>query len=299
MGQEKNSGRKVSIKMGGQQVTKLGGQAHDLRDTYHLMLTLSWPRFFATVVGLYGLTNCVFAVLYLMGGQSITNARPGSFADAFFFSVETLATVGYGNMSPASFYGHAVATTEIFFGMFSLALMTGLVFARFAKPTAKVRFSAVAVVGRFNGKPALMFRMANERHSLILEAEVRMTLIRDEITVEGAHLRRFHFLKLERDRSPAFVLSWLVIHPIDESSPLFGWNPARLAQAKTNFIVTMTGLDELIAQTVHMRHLYLFDAIRFDHRFVDIVHTTAEGEVVTDLNHIDDVTPLVKSAATT
>ena len=176
--------------------------------------------------------------------------------------------------------------------MFSLALMTGLVFARFSKPTAKVRFSKVAVVAPFNGRAALMFRMANERHSLILEAEVRMTLMRNEVTQEGVPIRRFHFLKLERDRSPAFVLSWLVIHPIDEVSPLFGWTPEQLAAADASFIVTMTGLDERIAQNVHMRHMYRFGDVRFGQRFVDIVYKTAAGESVTDLNHMDDVVPL-------
>ena len=292
MTHEANKRRKVSITMGDQKVTKLGAQAFNLRDSYHLMLALSWPRFFAALLAFYGLANCLFAGLYLLGAQSINNARPGSFADAFFFSVETLATVGYGSMSPGTFYGHVIATSEIFLGMFSLALMTGLVFARFSKPTAKVRFSKVAVVAPFNGRPALMFRMANERHSLILEAEVRMTLMRNEVTQEGVPIRRFHFLKLERERSPAFVLSWLVIHPIDESSPLFGLTQEQLAAADASFIVTMTGLDERIAQNVHMRHMYRFGDVRFEHRFVDIVYKTSAGESVTDLNHMDDVVPL-------
>lgn len=295
MGHEAKKNRKVSITMGGQQVTKLGGQAFDLRDSYHLMLALSWPRFFAALLAFYGLVNCLFAGLYLLGAQSISNARPGSFADAFFFSVETLATVGYGSMNPGTLYGHVIATSEIFLGMLSLALMTGLVFARFSKPTAKVRFSKVAVVAPFNGRPALMFRMANERHSLILEAEVRMTLLRNEVTQEGERIRRFHFLKLERDRSPAFVLSWLVIHPIDEASPLFGLTADQLAAAETTFVVTMTGLDERIAQTVHMRHLYNSADVRFDHRFVDIFYQTTAGENVTDLNHMDDVVPLAQA----
>ena len=200
-------------------VTRMGSEMRwHWSDTYHLVLRLSWPRFFLLVICIYLGVNTLFATLYWVVPGTVVNARPGAFADVFFFSVETLATVGYGVMSPGSLYGHLVASTEIVLGMLVTAVMTGLMFARFSRPTARVLFARNMVVTMFNGVPTLMVRVANERNNMILEASVRVTLIRRERTLEGELFYRVYDLKLDRDRSSAFALSWTVMHQIGRAS---------------------------------------------------------------------------------
>jgi len=210
----------ITVNLGKTEVTKLGVPRFDWHDAYHLILSLTWPRFFGGAALAYVAVNLMFACVYFLGDHALNNAS--SFSDCFFFSVETLATVGYGNMSPATFYGHCVATCEIMTGMLSLAVITSLVFARFSKPTARILFSEVAVITRYEGVPTLMLRVANQRQSYILEAVASLVLLRDEETSDGHSLRRLHDLKLERARSPMFALSWLIMHRIDETSPLYG-----------------------------------------------------------------------------
>jgi len=198
----------------------LGSRRYDISDLYHLVLTLSWPQFFALVVLFYFPINCLFAAAYVASPGSITNACAGSFTDAFFFSIATLATVGYGYMNPRSFYGHSVAAIEILVGIMSFAVVTGLVFARFSRPKARVLFSRHAVIDSLNGQPTLMLRAANQRQNQILEATATLALVRDEKTLEGQSFRRFYELALVRGRSPAFALTWTIMHTIDAKSPL-------------------------------------------------------------------------------
>src|SRR5471032_3029995 len=210
------------FQMGTSQIKRVGLGRRYWGDIYHWMLTLSWPRFFLLVGGLYMGTNLAFALAFFLVPGSVANARPDSFLDTFFFSIETLATVGYGYMNPGSTYGHVVASTEILLGMVEVAAATGLLFARFSRPTSRTMFSSVAVITPFNGVPTLMLRTGNERSNLILEASVRASLVRREITREGQLFTRFYDLKLEREQTGVFALSWTIMHPITESSPLFG-----------------------------------------------------------------------------
>lgn len=284
--------RGVVSRLGTIEVVKLGTRREFVRDAYYQIHTLSWRAFFGSVLSIYLLTNLVFASLYFFGDHAIANARPGSFSDCFFFSVETLATVGYGEMSPGSLYGHVVATVEIITGMLSLAVITGLMFARFSKPTARTLFSQVALVTRFNGQPMLMLRVANERGNSIVEATASVAMSRMEITQEGYPFRRFYDLRLERGRSSLFALSWTMMHRIDESSPLFGLDAAALAGQQARLQVSITGIEESLAATVHARHDYAHDAILFGQRFVDVVRTEPDGRVVVDLQRFHDVEPL-------
>ena len=255
------------------EVTRIGVPRFTVQDTYHLILRLSWLHFFAAAVAVYLLANMAFACAYYVGDHAINNAA--SFVDCFFFSVETLATVGYGNMSPATFYGHCVATVEIITGMLSMAVITSLVFARFSKPTARILFSNVVVVTPFEGVPTLMVRVANQRRSYILEATASLVLLRDEETSEGHSLRRFHDLKLERARSPMFALSWLIMHRIDASSPLHGVTADAFAAGDMRLALTISGVDETFAAGITARHDYMHEHLRFNERFVDIFD---EGE---------------------
>ena len=269
----------------------LGVPKYDFRDLYHLVLTLTWPRFFLAVFLFYILTNTVFALAFLAGPGSIANARPGSFADAFFFSTETLATVGYGYMNPQTTYGHVVAVIEILFGMMTFAVITGLVFARFSRPTARVLFSRNVVIDSFNGHPTLMLRAANQRGNQILEASAGLALVRDEVTSEGQKFRRFYELPLVRSHSPAFALTWTIMHTIGPDSPLSGLDPDALQDSLASLSVSITGLDETFAQMVHARHDYSASEILFGHRFVDLLSKDADNIPQIDLRKIHDVTP--------
>ena len=276
-------------RIGDTEVIKLGTQRLGLRDAYYLIYTLSWRVFFGAVLTIYLLVNLTFATLYFVGDHAIANARPGSFSDSFFFSVETLATVGYGEMSPGTLYGHIVATAEIITGMMSLAVIAGLMFARFSKPTARALFSRVAVVTPFNGVLMLMLRVANERQNSIVEASANLVLSRIEITLEGSSFRRFYDLKLERSRSSLFALSWTMMHRIDETSPLYGLDAAALAAQEARLQVSITGMEEVLAATVHARFDYAQDAILFGQRFVDVVSQAPGGRVYVDLARFHDI----------
>ena len=198
------------------------------RDLYHRLLTLSWLNFMLLSAVVYVAANVIFALLYFIQPGSIANAAPGSFLDAFFFSVETFATLGYGVLSPATVYANAIMTVETLVGIMTVALTTGVLFARVSRPTARVLFAKVAVVNVYNGQPALMVRMGNQRRSQIVQAEVSLTVLRSEQTAEGQFMRRFYDLPLARARTPVFAMTYTAIHFIDEQSPLYGMDPEGL-----------------------------------------------------------------------
>jgi inward rectifier potassium channel len=280
----------ITVSIGKTEVTKLGVAGFNWHDAYHLIMSLTWPRFFAGALTVYLLVNTVFASAYFLGDRAINNAS--SFADCFFFSVETLATVGYGVMSPATFYGHCIATAEIITGMLSLAVITSLVFARFSKPTARLLFSRVVVITPYNGVPTLMFRVANQRRSYILEAMASLVLVRDEETSDGHSLTRFHDLKLERARSPMFALSWQIMHRINEASPLHGVTAQAITDENMRLLVTLSGVDETFAANVTARHNYAHEDILFERRFVDIFTEGDHPEhLYIDLGRFHDVEP--------
>ncbi len=187
-----------------------------ISDLYHWLLSLSWQKFLLLITVFYLVINLIFAVAYLTAGEGIANAKPGSFKDAFFFSIQTLSTVGYGSLYPETLYAQILVTIEVWIGLLLVAILTGLMFARFSRPTARVLFSKVAVICPFDGVPTLMFRAANRRQNQILEAQIQVSLVRNEISSEGHFMRRFYDLDLLRSQTPIFGLSWQVMHPIDE-----------------------------------------------------------------------------------
>jgi len=285
---------KVQIKVqnGLFSVEGLGDWHHQWREPYHLMLTVPWGGFIIIVALLYLALNTCFAILYILGGDSIVNARPGSFEDAFFFSVQTLASIGYGVMSPKTTYANMIVVIESVAGLFTIALLTGISFARFSRPTAKVIFSKYAVIMPFVNLPTLAFRAANQRHNQILEAQVMVSLSRDEITPEGRHMRRFYELKLVRSRTPGFSLPWTLMHPIDQHSPLYGFSAESLTASQTQIIVSLSGIDETVSQTVHSRHTYGIHDIILDHQLVDIMHITANGDRYIEFSQFHHIEPL-------
>lgn len=257
-------------------------------DLYHWLLVLSWPKFLATIGFFYFGLNIFFALIFSLTGDSIANAKPGSFLDLFFFSIQTLSTVGYGAMYPKTVPAQIIVSVEIFVGLISLAILTGLMFSRFAKPTSRVLFSEVAVVCPFEGVPTLMFRAANQRDNRILEAQIRVSLVRDEQSKEGHQIRRFYDLKLLRSHTPVFGLSWLVMHPIDSNSPLYGVSEAT---NQLGLLISFIGLDESFSQTIHSRYAYERVDIRWHHRFVDIFHQTPEGQWFINMDNFHQTEP--------
>jgi len=259
-------------------------------DLYYRTLTASWTRFLLIGSAVYLALNALFALLYLLQSDAITNARPGSFADAFFFSIQTMATIGYGQMAPATFYANLLVTIETLFALMVVAIATGLTFSRFSRPTARVLFSRVAVIGPHNGQPTLSMRLANQRRNQILQAEVTLTFVRDEPTAEGGTIRRFYDLKLVRHRTPIFAMTFSVLHIIDADSPLYGATAASLEAQNAELVVTGTGLDETMAQTVHARTSYLPNEILWNRRFVDIIGYTEDGRRAIDYRRFHDTT---------
>jgi len=277
-------------KDGRSNLIKVGLSRAPFSDLYHFWLASSWRRVFAVVITLYLIINTLFAAAYATIG-GIENARPGSFTDAFFFSVETIATIGYGKMAPVSMAAHLLVTFESFCGITGVALTTGLMFAKFARPTARVLWSDVCVVAMQDGVPSLMLRVANARGNQVVEAQLRVGLMRSEQTKEGELVRRMHDLRLIRSSSAVFALSWLAIHPIDEKSVLHGQTPESLRAMGAELYVSLTGLDETFNQTIHSRHAYNMDEIAWGRRFVDIVGQLADGRAGIDYTKFHQTRP--------
>ncbi len=232
---------KVNILDGRLEIDDRDGWYSYLHDPYHFMLTIPWAGFTLVVsLGYVGI-NIFFALLYLAGGNCLAGAKPGSFADAFFFSVQTLASIGYGTIAPKTFYANTVVTLEALISLLVIALVTGLTFARFTKPNAKVIFTHNAVISEHNGIPTLTFRAANKRRNQIVEARINVDLSIDQVTREGESIRRFYELNLLRQRTSSFNLAWTVRHVIDENSPLFGMTSDALIAGKAAVIVSLVG----------------------------------------------------------
>jgi inward rectifier potassium channel len=259
-------------------------------DFYHQLMISSWPFLLLEVVGAITVINCLFALGYLVSG-GIEHARRGSFADAFFFSVQTMATIGYGKMVPASILANLLASAEALTGLLAFALVTGLVFSKFSRPTARVRFTRNAVIALRDGLPSLMFRMANVRANQIVEAHIHVVLARQERTLEGEEVRRFYDLDLTRYRNTIFNYSWTAIHPIDINSPLYGATAQSLKASDAEITVSLTGIDETFSQTVYARYYYDAEDIIWGARLADITSRTPEGEFYLNFTRYDQVVP--------
>jgi len=269
-------------------VVRVGLPKSSWSDNYHLLLTISWWGFLGLTCLIYIAANCLFALAYIAGGDCIKNATPGSFMDYFSFSVQTMATIGYGAMYPQTLYANMIVAIEALVGLLGVAMATGLMFARFARPTARVMFSRTVVVNSHNGVPTLMFRAANERLNQILEARMGAVLVRNETTAEGEFIRRFYDLKFTRNQSPIFAITWTAMHQIDESSPLYDMTLEALCEQEVEIVITLTGIDETFAQTVHARHSYIWQEIQWNAKFVDIVSRLPDGRRRIDYDRFHD-----------
>jgi len=265
----------------------VGAPRTPLRDFYHALLRLSWPATIAVVAGSYFAINALFALIYLQVG-GIAQARPGFFRDAFFFSVETMGTIGYGAMYPQSDAANVVMVIESSTSLVLTALATGLVFARFSRPTASLLFSRQATICAMNGSPTLSFRVGNRRGNRIVQATVRVSLVRTERTLEGKLFYRMLDLKLSREHILALTRSWTVLHTIDGDSPLAGETPQSLAQKEVELLVTVAGTDDIWMQTVHGSHRYQDHEIVWGMRHADVLSEDAQG-ITLDLRKFHDL----------
>ncbi|AFY53794.1 Inward rectifier potassium channel [Rivularia sp. PCC 7116] len=289
--------RKISVRRlvnpdGDFNVVRKGVSKFDWDDLYHASLTLSWVKLFAVVGAGYIITNIFFAFLYLTAGNGIENMREGDFFDAFFFSVQTMATIGYGAMYPKTLFANLLVAIEALLGLLAVSVGSGLVFARFSLPKARVMFSRIAVVKPHNDVPTLMFRVANERQSWILEAQVNVSLVTNEITEEGEAMRRFYKLPLFRNQSSLFALTWTVMHPINNSSPLYGITLEEMQEKEMEILITLTGIDQTVSDNIHAHHSYIPTEILWNHKFVDILSKTRNGKRSVDYNCFHDAIAL-------
>src|SRR6266403_562933 len=287
----------VSIRAGQVEFVKVNTDAWRWRDIYRWLLGLRWPQFTAFAASLYVGLNLLFAALYSFQQDSIAGTTGGYwFFDCFFFSVQTLATVGYGHMYPQTLYGHIVTTIEIMSGLFLLAVMTGLIFVRFSRPIARVMFSNSMVIALLNGKQTLMVRIGNENHHSMVEAEFRIMFSRDEPLLEGGDFRYFYVLKLHFDRLTVFPAALTLRHTIDETSPLFGATPESLESSRVLFIISVVGIDPVIAAAVQTQKDYTWRDIRFGERFVEIYTELGEGRLTVDYGRLHDTEPVEAAA---
>jgi inward rectifier potassium channel len=279
------------MKLGARLVITQGIRAEVLQDLFHFFMKVGWPRLFATIAGFFLGFDLLFGFLYNLVPGCIANLNPPGFAGAFFFSVETLATVGYGDMHPQTFYGHTLAMIEIFIGLMSLAVITGIMFARFSRPRARFLFTRNAVVRPVDGKTTLIFRAANERQNVVQEASAQLRMLRDEVTEEGFRIRRIVDLPLIRSQHPIFVLGWSIMHVIDENSPLYGETSESLQQSSTAFILGVSGTDDTTGQVLMARAEYQAGDIRWNQTFSDILHVAEDGTLHVDFTKFHDVEP--------
>jgi len=279
--------RRLSERMSKARVVRFGDReiiAEGLRlnfwaDISHRCMTASWPAFIGGAALVFVAFNAIFALLYWLGDLPVSNVPGGAYIDYLYFSIETLSTAGYGDMHPQTHYGHFIATVELFTGIFSMSLMTGLIFARFARPNARLLFAENPVVSIYEGKPTLMVRLVNERHNIIGNANAKLWLLRNVVSEEGHTQRRFYELPLLRNEHPALALSWTLYHVLDEKSPLYGLDADAIGAVKASLVVVVTGYDVVAAQTVHARRSYDHTDIRFGRHYANILDDLDDGRV--------------------
>jgi inward rectifier potassium channel len=261
---------------------------------YHWLLTISWPKFLGFITGSYVAVNALFAFAFLLCGPDALQSVTGSFAGhpfyrAFFFSVDTFATIGYGNIIPVGVPANTLVTIEALVNILGIALATGVIFSRFSRPSARIIYSRNAIVAPYRDKTALEFRIANGRSSQLIEVQIQVILTKVE-QVDGITSRKFYDLDLERHRVVFFALSWTIVHPIDPGSPMWGFTQRDLLGADAEILILLTGTDETLSQTVHSRSSYKADEIVWGAKFANMfMRTEADGIIGMNLNRIHDI----------
>ncbi len=272
-------------------VTREGLRPLESLNLYHTLLRMGWARFLLSVFSLYAAINALFAAAFLLCGPDALVGSKASgwmnrFCEAFFFSVHTFTTVGYGSVYPQGWAANVLAALDVFCGLLGFAFATGLLFARFSRPTAKIRFSRKALIAPYRGITAFEFRVANARRNVLIEVAVQLVFSQVE-DVNGRRLRKFYPMKLERTKVAFFPLQWIIVHPIDEESPIYERSERDLREAHAEFLILLTAIDETFSQTVHTRSSYRAEELVWGARFSDMFRYNEEGNLTVDLRLID------------
>jgi inward rectifier potassium channel len=278
-------------------VRRTGLRFWESLSAYHYLLTISWPKFFSIIVAAYLSVNAIFAVIYLLCGEDALHGihagtTGGRFGEAFFFSVHTLATIGYGSITPATLLANLIVTLETLIGLVGVAVMAGISFARFSRPVANVMFSDKAVIAPYRGGRAFMFRIVNRRSNQLVNLEVTVMLTRRKRDAGPSLDREFLPLRLERAHVAFFPLSWTIVHPIDDTSPLRDWSGRDLAECDAEFLILLNGFDETFSQTVHTRSSYKSAEIVWGARFTSMFNPSDDGDISVDIRKLHDYEPV-------
>jgi inward rectifier potassium channel len=276
------------VRFGNREIVADGLRLNFWDDISHRCMTASWPSFIAGAVLVFIVFNAGFGLLYWIGDQPISNVTRSDYLDYLYFSIETLSTAGYGDMHPQTHYGHFIAAVELFTGIFSMSLMTGLVFSRFSRPRARLLFANNPVISTREGKPTLMVRLANERHNIIGNATARLWVLKNIVDSDGEFLRRFSELSLQKNEHPALALTWTLFHVLDEKSPLYDLDADDMKAASISLVVVVSGYDVVAAQTIHSRRSYDHTDIRFGQRYADILENLEGGRIRIDYGKFHD-----------
>jgi inward rectifier potassium channel len=276
------------VRIGGREIVAEGQQLSFWADISHRCMTASWPSFIAGAAFVFVTFNAIFAALYWIGDDPIANVPHRAYIDYLYFSIETLSTAGYGDMHPQTNYGHLIAAVELFTGIFSMSVMTGLIFSRFSRPRARLLFANHPVISDHEGMPTLMLRLVNERHNIISNATAQLWMYKDAVTAEGQEIRRFFELPLSRAENPVLALSWTLYHVIDEQSALYGLTAADFDEFDISLVVVVSGHDVVAAQTVQAGKSYQHGDVRFGHRYVDVLDTSKNGRIKIDYSRFHD-----------
>jgi inward rectifier potassium channel len=269
----------------------IGDERHPIRDAYHTFLRAPWWVSLALIAAGFFLANLVFATVYVAVG-GVGGSEHESFFDMLSFSVQTMGTVGYGVMHPDSHAANIVMIVESMVGIIVTALATGLVFAKFSRPTTRVAFSRTAVITQFEGKRTLIFRVGNRRSNVIVEAQLHVVAMLTRKTAEGETFYKAHDLTLVRDRQVGMTRGWTVMHVIDEASPLFAIDNAdALKAAELEIYIALTGIDDVSMQAVHTMHQYADGDVRCGQRFVDTLQPLEDGTFLLDLRNFHETVP--------
>ncbi len=281
------------VQFGEREILTQGIDQPILQDLFHYFMTVGWPQVFGTIAACLVIIDAFFGWLYYLAPECIANLSPPGFAGYFFFSVETLATVGYGDMHPQTLYGHVISTIEILVGLITLALVTGIMFARFSRPKARFLFAKHAVIRPMDGRTTLMFRAANARQNIVQEASAQLRMLRNEVTAEGFRIRRIIDLPLVRAQHPIFRLGWNIMHVIDATSPLASETAETLQASGTSFMLSLSGTDETTGQVLMARSEYQSTAIRWNESFSDILEVDPDGTLRIDFGKFHNVEPFI------
>ena len=284
--------QRLMNKDGSSNVKRAGLPFYAATNYYHSLITMPWWKFNITILIAYLSVNIFFALIYYLLDVSHINGMIYSsefekFMEIFFFSAQSLTTVGYGRLNPTGFTDSSVAVIESFIGLLGFAMATGLLYGRFSRPVANILFSKNALIAPYQGFTALMIRLANKNKSELLdpEATILMSYINEE---NGNKVRKFSTLKLELTHVTLLTMSWTLVHPIDEESPLYGWTESEYSKKEVEFLVLIRAYEETFAQTVHNRSSYRFNELVFGAKFNSILLPAANGSVIVELNRINE-----------